>query len=523
MQLDVACRRTTVIAVPGVVMLTLGLWGLDRGSVWRDEAATLQVATRTLPEIWHLLSTVDAVHGLYYLLMHFVLAVDVGELALRMPSVLGATVTACLVALLGSCLAGPRVGLLAGLLYAVSPFAAYYAQEGRSYALVAAAAAAATLSLVRAVQRPSAGTWATYGVLVTGAAWLHELAVLLLLAHAVTLTASRAGRAVWRGWAGAAGAAVLLVLPLMAVAASQSAQVAWLRRPGLTDAEWLLRTVAGRHGALFGLTLLLIGLAVVRPPARRTPGTCGLVAVALPLAVVPTVVLFAVSQVHPLYLPRYVFFAFAGVPLLTAAGVETVVGRMRVGTWRDDRVPALLGACLVAGSFCLQLPLHEKQRTPLARTDDFAAVARVMAGELRPGDALLYVPMVGRRLAEVYPESVRGVRDVSLRATGRSSGTLFGHDVDRRRLAARMMCLRHVWVLFYTDAARPGWSPSNATERTKLALLQRDFTPEREKRVRSGVLRRYVRKTELPAACGTQDTLDRGNRSVEVTSSAGRL
>ncbi|MDN0197192.1 glycosyltransferase family 39 protein [Streptomyces sp. S.PNR 29] len=503
--LCVARSRTAVVLVPGAVMLTLGLWGLERGSVWRDEAATLQVATRTLPEIWRLVHTVDAVHGLYYLLMHFVLAVDAGEFALRLPSVLAATVTACLVALLGGCLAGPRVGLLAGSLYGVSPFAAYYAQEGRSYALVAAAATAATLALVRAVERPSAGAWAAYGALVTGAAWLHELAVLLLLAHAVTLSAARVGRAVWRGWAGAAGAAVLLVLPLVAVAAAQSAQVAWLRRPGLAEAEWLLRTATGRHGPLSVLTLLLIGLAVVRPPARRGPGTCGLVAVALPLAVVPTVVLFAVSQAHPLYLPRYVFFAFAGVPLLTAAGVDTVLGRMRVGRWRDGRVPALAGACLIVASFCVQLPLHEEQRTPLARRDDFAAVARVMAHELRPGDALLYVPMVGRRLAEVYPESVRGVRDVSLRATGRSSGTLFGQDVDKRRLGARMACLRQVWVLFYTDAARPGWSPRNTTEQAKLALLRRDFTPVAERRLRSGVLRRYTRKAQLPAACGSQD------------------
>jgi len=59
-------RRAEFIAVlvPVIVMSTLGLWGLDRGGMWRDEAATFQVACRSMPQIWHLLGSVDAVHGL---------------------------------------------------------------------------------------------------------------------------------------------------------------------------------------------------------------------------------------------------------------------------------------------------------------------------------------------------------------------------------------------------------------------------------------------------------------------------
>ncbi|MGW3985062.1 glycosyltransferase family 39 protein, partial [Streptomyces mirabilis] len=145
-------------------MLTLGLWRLDRGGMWRDEAATYQVARRSVPQIWHLLHHVDAVHGLYYLFMHLVLAPAPGEVALRLPSVVGAAATAGLVAALGIRLCNPRVGLWAGLLYAVTPLTGHFAQEGRSYALVAAGATAATLLLVRAL-RGGRGWWA-YGVTV---------------------------------------------------------------------------------------------------------------------------------------------------------------------------------------------------------------------------------------------------------------------------------------------------------------------------------------------------------------------
>ncbi|HYB82902.1 MAG TPA: hypothetical protein VED43_14925, partial [Mycobacterium sp.] len=57
-----------VIAVVAAVIS--GAWA-SRPSLWFDEAATISAsASRTLPELWRLLSHIDAVHGLYYLLMH---------------------------------------------------------------------------------------------------------------------------------------------------------------------------------------------------------------------------------------------------------------------------------------------------------------------------------------------------------------------------------------------------------------------------------------------------------------------
>ncbi|MBU3871258.1 glycosyltransferase family 39 protein, partial [Streptomyces sp. 4503] len=132
------------------VMLALGLWGLDRGTMWRDESATYQMARRSLPQIRDVLGTVDAVHGLYYLLMHPLLALHPSEVTMRLPSVLAAVAATALVAALGCRLARPRVGLWAGLLYATTPVVTHYAQEGRSYALVAAGAAWATYLLVSA-------------------------------------------------------------------------------------------------------------------------------------------------------------------------------------------------------------------------------------------------------------------------------------------------------------------------------------------------------------------------------------
>ncbi|WP_427925432.1 glycosyltransferase family 39 protein [Streptomyces sp. cg40] len=310
-------------------MLALGLWGLDRGGMWGDEGVTYLVGRRTVPQIWHLLHGVDAVHGLYYLLMHAVLAVHPGEVALRLPSVCGAAATAGLVAALGVRLARPRVGLWAGLLYAITPLTGHYAQEGRSYAIVAAGVAGATLLLVRALEERSAPelqtrarrSWWPYGAVLAVTFLLHEFAVLVLCAHALTLLAARVPRAVWAGWGRAAGVAVGILLPLAWVSQRQSGQVAWLRVPDRDTTERLARGFLSvtPTGVVFWTSVLLILLGL---------GAGRLASVALPLLVVPPVILLTVSQFRPLFHERYVLYALAGAPLLVAAGADRLVGML---------------------------------------------------------------------------------------------------------------------------------------------------------------------------------------------------
>src|SRR3978361_2344294 len=55
-----------------IAILTIGVSaaGASHPSSWFDEAATISAATRPLPALWRMLGHIDAVHGLYYLLMH---------------------------------------------------------------------------------------------------------------------------------------------------------------------------------------------------------------------------------------------------------------------------------------------------------------------------------------------------------------------------------------------------------------------------------------------------------------------
>jgi len=482
------------VLLPVVVMLAIGLWRLDRGGMWRDEAVTFQVARRSVPQIWQLLHSVDAVHGLYYLLMHPVLAPHPGEVALRLPSACAAATTTGLVAALGTHLYRPRVGLWAGLLYAVTPMAGHFAQEGRSYALVAAGVAWATWLLVRALRARHMGCWWAYGAVVAVTCLLHELAVLVLLAHAATLALTRVPARIWRGWGCAAAAAVLLLVPLVLVSQGQSAQVAWLARPGLGSVERLLGSFMGPARLVMVPYVGLIALAFRPPLARR--GEPSLTAVALPLMVVPPAVLMLVSRFWPLYDERYVLYALSGAPLLAAAGAERLMGpmsRLPFAVSTGSRI-TLSGVLAITLAFAVQLPLLRQDRVVGRRADNLAAVSAIAGRELRPGDPVLFLPSIVRRSALAYPKGFRGVRDIALRVPGPTSGTLYGLETGPAELRRRLARLDHVWVVAEPFATRPTWYPGSPTERVKLAVVDEEFVPRQEV-VRKGVtLRLYVRR-----------------------------
>ncbi|WP_234341704.1 glycosyltransferase family 39 protein [Streptomyces sp. NRRL S-646] len=518
------------VTVPAVVILVIGLWGLDRGGMWGDESVTFLVGRRTVPQIWQLLHGLDAVHGLYYLFMHVVLAVHPGEVVLRLPSVFGAAATAGLVAALGVRLVRPRVGLWAGLLYAVTPLTGHYAQEGRSYALVAAGVAAATLLLLRAVEGRSRRAWWWYGGALAVTCLLHEMVVLVLCAHALTLALMRVPRTVWLGWGRAAGLVGAVLLPLVWVSQEQSGQVGWLVTPGWDQAGLLVGDfVVAPDGVVFwvSVALMVLGLWAGR-----------LAAVALPLLVLPPALLIAVSQIRPLYHERYVLYALAGAPLLAAAGADrlaaavahlwpkqagqsplgrgavsmsgSAVGRVQPRGRRrrqtahrgtsSGALGTLTGVLAVALAFVQCLPLYRQDRSPGHRPENLGAVAARAARDIRPGDPVLFLPSNWRLTALTYPKAFRKARDIALRESGPRSGTLSGIETTPGELRRKLAGVDRVWVVGQSRVLRSGLLPADPTERVKLAVVEEQFIA-RERYVSGRVtFLLYVRRPAASAA-----------------------
>ncbi|ETK33228.1 glycosyltransferase family 39 protein, partial [Microbispora sp. ATCC PTA-5024] len=315
-----APRVPVAVLVPAALALAAGLWSLTGPPVWRDEAATVSAAARSLPETVHLLRHVDAVHGLYYALAHVVVALGgTGIVALRLPSVVAGVLAAAGTGALGRALGGPRAGLYGGSLLALMPVLSRYSQEARPYALTMAAAVGATLLLVRALRRPTPGAFAVYGLSVAVLAYLNLFAVLVPAAHGVAVLLCRGPFA---RWCLAVVPGLALVAPLGWLASRQSAQVGWITRPDAGDVGMLAVQLFGDLGAAtpawLGVAPLVAALAVVgavRSPlraaaARAAAGSSAaglLVRVAVPWLLLPPVALLALSwAAHPVYVFRYV-------------------------------------------------------------------------------------------------------------------------------------------------------------------------------------------------------------------------
>ncbi|MEU3600982.1 hypothetical protein ABZ714_20000 [Streptomyces sp. NPDC006798] len=424
---------------PAALALLLGIWGLEREqTMWSDEVVTYDMATRSLPEIWRTLGTADAVHGLYYLLMHAVFtAGEPGLVPLRLPSLLATAASAAFVARIGLRLAGPRAGALSGLALALLPVVQRYAQEGRSYALVSALVTWATLLLLER-------RWRAYALVLLVACLLHEFAVLVLLAHGAALWFGRSPGLVRppRQWLRAASAVVAGLLPLALFSMTQSAQVAWIEPP---SAQKLTRFAV----------LVFAGLVcAVLPGGSRTR------ALALPLLILPPGLLIAVSFLHPLYSERYVLFHTIGLALLLGAVLDHYGSRLAAA----GATTAVLLHLTVTGP---------ELRSPESRSDNAMAVTEAIERLARPGDAVLFLT-AQRRVWTLAPDgSLPGLFDLSLDRSPRASNTLYGTEaaptVVRKRLLSHT---GRVLAVGNPSAAQRGETPS---DRVKRDVLDRHY------------------------------------------------
>ncbi|MFF3512771.1 hypothetical protein [Streptomyces sp. NPDC002573] len=458
--------------------LGLGLWGLSRKhSVWRDEAATWQVAQRSAGEIWHMLGQVDAVHGLYYLLMHVLFKYfGPGTTTLRLPSVLAMAAAAACVAVVGRRLAGFWAGLGGGLALGLIPSAQFFLQEGRPYALVAAGAGGATLLLVTLLQRHGgAARWTAYGGVILLCALLNWLSLLILPAHAVTLVWTRARPGEWTRWAVASASAVVCALPLILFSRGQSDQLSWI--PPLT---WHMMIGPAVLLAIGGLGALL---------DRPRSGRLSVASVGLPMLAVPQLGLISLSLIQPLFVDRYILFSLLGLALLIGTGLDAAVRAARPRFPRASKwlVPAAVAVAVVA-----LLPQSLAKRSPASRVDDVLAIAADVQRLKNTGDAVLFVPAARRDTALVSPRAFAGLRDIALAESPVASGTLKGEEAGPARIRASMLTQRR--ILLVTDAAPVARPVSGQRDRVKAAVLREYFTIVADVQVRGRRVTVYERR-----------------------------
>jgi len=432
----IRARQHTALAptLIGVLGLVISLAGIGVPSIWYDEAATIISSTRSWAQLGDMIGNVDAVHALYYAMMHVIFdLVGYSPVSLRVPSAVAVGGAAALGVVLGRQLGSGRFAILAGLVFCLLPRTTWMGTEGRSYAITALLAVALTVVLIQAIRSGARRWWLFYACLVFVSCLVFIYVALIVVAHLVSVAWfwRRHRRDAWpavRGWTVSAGASAIVLVPFGLLVMSESKQLHWLKPIGEKTLEQVLRDQWFFDNSLFaaaGWVLLVAGSAVLLLRGRvssvtsRTPAS-GLspaptaASVLLPALLVPTLLLLLVTAVYlPIYTPRYLTMCLPFVALVMAAAIDRLRPRL-VATV----VVALLVALMVPTAIDQRQP-EAKERSSWAAVADLIAEQRALDGPERTtaiiyGGVQYHPIATARVIAYSYPDAFEDIIDVAL-------------------------------------------------------------------------------------------------------------
>lgn len=467
-----AVRRTTRSpdAVLMAVLATL-ISGAAAGrpSLWFDEAATISAsANRSLPELWRLLGHIDAVHGLYYLVMHGWFAVfPATEFWSRLPSCLAVGAGAAGMVVLVEQFTTRRVALCAAALFAILPRMTWAGIEARPYAFSAMAAVWLTVLCLTAARHNTVPIWLGYGSAVVAATLLNTFTVLIVPVHAVVIRVLEPGRPTARRWTVTAGAALVVLTPFLAFSQTQIRQVGWIHPLNAhTVIEVGQQQYFDKSGSFTMLAWAVIAAAAVvwRTGRRQLPAgqTSQLLIICAAWILIPTILTLAYSAVgRPIYYPRYLICTAPAMAIVLGISVASIAGNR----WGVRGMAALTALFLVAA-----VPNYVgTQRSRNAKEGwDYSQVADVIKAKSAPGDCLLvdnttrWAPGPIRALPAARPDAFAGLSDPGRGPKGPVRGRLWDGHLGVWAVAGELSRCSTIWTITDHDHALPAYQAGAA-------------------------------------------------------------
>ncbi|GFG90360.1 glycosyltransferase family 39 protein [Mycobacterium bourgelatii] len=462
-------RLLDPLAISVLATLISGAWA-GRPSFWYDEGATISAAaSRTLPELWKLLSHIDAVHGLYYLLMHGWFAIfPPTEFWSRAPSALAVGAAAAAVVVFVKQLAPPEsartVALCAGVIFAILPRITWAGIEARSSALSVTAAAWLTVLFIAAVRRNRPRLWVSYALVLMVSILININLGLLVPFHGALLplvapAGSRKSPAL--RWVVGSAVALAAMTPFVLFAHGQIFQVAWIK--GLHRSVFL--DVVHRQyfdysvpfAIVAGVVVLAAIVTAVATRSARTSSPDGrrLLLAAVAWVVIPTAIVLIYSALfEPIYFPRYLIQTTPGAAVVLAICVVTITRK----PWPRAGIAVAL-ALLTAAAFP---NYYFNQRGPYAKEGwDYSQVADLISAHAAPGDCLLvdntvpWRPGPVRALLATRPDSFRSLIDVERGFYGPKVGALWDGHVAVWLTTAKINKCSTLWTITNRDKSLP--------------------------------------------------------------------
>jgi mannosyltransferase len=290
-------RAWTWVGALTLLGLVLRLPGIEQSFSFDEAYGVGNLLDRSLGDMLAILPQSESSPPLHYVAAWgWGNVFGLSEAGVRSLSVLAGVATVPVAYLAGRELAGPRAGLIAAALVAVSPFLVFYSLEARAYALLTLLGALSFWLFARALRRQRGATLAPWAVVSALALATHYFAGFLILAEAVWLVlAARGSRPVLA----AVGGLVLASVALLPLALRQAdgrtgwiGETALLTRARQTVTQFSLGEIDPVSNAVLALLLLagaaglactLHGRAREALRTARVPLVVGATALAVPL------------------------------------------------------------------------------------------------------------------------------------------------------------------------------------------------------------------------------------------------
>lgn len=436
--------------VPVIVALAIGGHDITRKGMYSVEEATMWIGRMHTHRIFTVLSYTDAVHGFYYLSIHALFTfVHPGVVIMRLPSLVATGIAVAVTVSIARYLTQSRtVAFLSGLLTAVMPLVTFHSVSARSFAIDAMLVLGATRVLLWALDADSAGErrrrWLLYGVLVVLAGYLHEMTMLAVISHAVTLAVARVGWRNARAWAITSAVALIALIPIIVISHSQQNALSWIHRPGWPAIRRLISDFFGPSLVSMWIIAALMLVGLLWPGPGR--GRVGLRSLAVPLFLLPSTLLLVQSQIGtPLYGgSRYVFYSLPPALILASAGLDRVMRSLgRAHAWRQAVVAVVVLGSVVAAVLPRQRDLH----TAAGYDMDELSVARYVAEYSLPSDGVLYMPAGTEMTPLGYPYQFRNLTDLSAAVSPNKANKFYGIPNSRAALRASMRQHHRIWLI----------------------------------------------------------------------------
>ncbi len=480
-------NQAITIATSLVTLLAfvLRVYHLDTQSYWIDEGWTLHYAALTPAQLWHTLQTTRVVPPLYHFLtLYWSALAGNGEYAMRFLSVLCGTLSVPLTMRFGRALGDARLGLIAALLIAVSPYQIWHSQDARNYTMLTAAALVSMWSFMTLWQGRWGWRWQLLYVLGTEWALLTHYHALILIGVQglfllVTWLLRPAGifgcRQLYLRW----GALLLITIGLFGLwlyfgMGALKDYYNWIPQPTLWE-TYVRSALAYSVGELvptplsvwLSLTFVVLFLCGIVYAARRSWRNWHgrhMLALVIIYTLAPNLVAWLYGEVRtPVYLERYLIPVQIGYLLAVAMGLLAIrdgvhstleQAKLRWGSAIAASVGTLFLSILLGIS---GWALYHHYFDPAYAKPDWRTIAYTIEDYALPRDAVL---ITGAGSEMVFDHYYKGDLPVYTEFNNPSLSV----DSALQRLAEIAAQHRRIWYMPYglpIDQVLEGWLASH--------------------------------------------------------------